>query len=472
MPGSTVPTGSAEPKRGMRSPALLLGLVLLFGCLVRFGSGLSKEPSFVDEWAYVSQSWYGPLWWGGKWDDPAWLDYAAVDLPPIPKYLIAASLRLEGRPLPPRMATRAWYADTSARFGDAEYLAVARRPSVLLGTLGVLSVYGIGMLMAGWRAGLLGAVLLLANPLYTLHARRAMSDVSTEAFVLSSVVVGMYGWRGLVRGSRPWRSGLLVAGPAGLLAGLAIGTKLSGGLAVLVLSGLTLLGLLLPRIGSGRKLGMGLSWVGATATAFLTLMVVNPVLVTNPPRAGAGVRDDQRLLERGPIGRARVLMRFRMEVSRSGQVLFPDDALESLGEKLPVVLVQGLGRFGPLGPARSDSTRRFDWAQDWGGVVWGPLVGLGWLGVFSLGYRQWKRGGVPMGWGLAVQAAVTLAVVTVFLPLAWDRYLLSVQPVAGLLVAVGLVSEVEAIWNRSSGREEREPAPAPLSVRSGRPSSS
>jgi hypothetical protein len=211
--------------------------------------------------------------------------------------------------------------------------------------------------------------------------------------------------------------------------------------------------------------------VGASIVGFFTFALINPVLFTEPGRRGGPAWDTFGMLDSGPIGRAVGLMRFRVEVSRSGQVTFPNDALETLGEKLPVILVQGFGRFGPFGPARSDSTRRFDWAQDRGACLWLPLVVLGLLVVLRLGRRQWRSGEAPAGWALGLQGAVTAVVVTLFIPLAWDRYTLSLQPVAALMVGVGVVALVEWGIGRAGAKPGVAAVPRPPSGALGRPSS-
>src|SRR2546423_1051472 len=47
--------------------AIAVGLV----ASVVFASGMSSEPSFVDEWAYLSQTYYADLWLAGNADHPA-----------------------------------------------------------------------------------------------------------------------------------------------------------------------------------------------------------------------------------------------------------------------------------------------------------------------------------------------------------------------------------------------------------------
>src|SRR5262249_2681960 len=112
-------------------------------CVV-FASGLSSEPSFVDEWAYLSQTLYADLWLAGKHDHPAWLEYAGYALPPLPKYVFGVALRLAGYARPGLDAAFAWYADTSSRCGGPGMLQAARWPVVAFGALGCVAIYGLG----------------------------------------------------------------------------------------------------------------------------------------------------------------------------------------------------------------------------------------------------------------------------------------------------------------------------------------
>src|SRR5262249_53319427 len=74
-----------------------------------------------------------------------------------------------------------WYLNVRIQFGHSDELVAARWPSVLLGALGCVAVYALGVLVGDARVGGLAALLLMLNPLYRLHARRAMSDVPVEA---------------------------------------------------------------------------------------------------------------------------------------------------------------------------------------------------------------------------------------------------------------------------------------------------
>jgi len=107
--------------------------------------------------------------------------------------------------------------------------------------------------------------------------------------------------------------------------------------------------------------------------------------------------------------------------------------------------VQGFGRFGPLGPRHSDSTRRFDRAQDCGAVIWWPCVigGVAW--AWARGRRQRAEEEPPTAWAILAEAVVAGGVVTAILPMAWDRYYLSLQPATSLLAAGGLVAAFDRL---------------------------
>ena len=102
MKVNTLPTPHSLPSlRRDSRPRRWAGPVLVTAlALTVFGWDLASEPHFVDESAYISQSFYADLWLQHKWDDPLWLTYAGYDLPPLPKYVIGLALRIEGCPRP------------------------------------------------------------------------------------------------------------------------------------------------------------------------------------------------------------------------------------------------------------------------------------------------------------------------------------------------------------------------------------
>src|SRR5262249_18987870 len=158
--------------------------------------------------------------------------------------------------------------------------------------------------------------------------------------------------------------------------------------------------------------------VMAGLSAWLVFVELNPSMTANP--AGRLPVRLRYLADMDPWERFLFFVDYRRDMSRSQQRMFSHNALESLGDRAAVVLVQGFGRFGPLGPSKSDSERRYDLAQDYGVVIWLPLVLAGLAATLALGRCQRSRGAMPTAWALAVWAGLALAVVTAYLPMAWD----------------------------------------------------
>lgn len=423
---------------------VLVGIVA-FGV---FAHDLASEPEFVDEWAYIAHSYF--LEELAHPRSSRWLNYPAYDLPPLPKYAIGLALLGDGYNLPPITRAWMWYQDTSSRFGPHAMLVSARRPSVLLGALGCVAIYALGTLALGRSVGLVAAALLILDPLYRMHARRAMSDVYAECFILWAAAVGLFAWRRLLSGRMRSIVGVVVLGYAGMLGGLAVLSKLNGGLAVMVLAAWALLAAVLYRFPIGRRVAVAAGMALAGATSFGTFVLLNP-FVTAP-----GWQDVDKEVGRGVIGRCAKLIRHRIEVPRGQQRSFSHNALTTPGEKLAAVAVQGFGRFGPLGrkvfdPRKRiwwfDSRVRFDARQDWGAILWLPVVASGVIVFGRGGWRRYRAGEPPTAWAILVQAAVTIGTVTAFLPLAWDRFYTSIQPVACLLGAGAIV----AAWQRLRG---------------------
>jgi hypothetical protein len=185
-----------------------------------------------------------------------------------------------------------------------------------------------------------------------------------------------------------------------------------------------------------------------------TFAALNPFLTSSPrikwPQGlFAPVGPSTNLIER-----LDVLLRHRMRVPRDQQSGFPEYALLDPKDKIKAVAIQGFGRFGPLGPPRHDSKvayPRYSWERDSGAVLWGPLVLGGLIWSLVLGRRQRIAGRPPTAWAIAIQTVVALVVVTAYIPLAWDRYFLSIQPGSAMLGAMALVG----LWDLATGAFRR-----------------
>ncbi len=412
---------------------------------VVFGFQLGSEPHFVDESAYIAQSFYADLMLDGRRNDESWLDYAAYDLPPLPKYLIGISLRLGGFARPGLSSWSAWFDNTKREFvADAAYL-LARLPSVLMGAAGCVGFYWLAKRALGRPAGLVAAGLLLLSPLYYLHSRRAMSDVPAEAFMMLALAAGLTSWSRWIVGRETWRAVGGMSLLAGLFVGLAVVSKLNGAIAGFILAGWVGLAMVIPRVKLASKVGISIATLGAGFVAFATFVALNPFLTAHPVGTiRPAVRGVAAL---SFLERLDVIKTHRVYVSKIGQHKFPKDALLTLPDKLTAVVVQGYGRFSPLGPRHSDSTRRFDWRQDWSAVLWIPLVVVGLVVCLFRGRDQLRRAEPPTAWAVVVAAMVAFVVVTSFIPLAWDRYYISLQPGAILLGSAAITAPF-ARWFR------------------------
>jgi 4-amino-4-deoxy-L-arabinose transferase-like glycosyltransferase len=406
-----------------------------------FALGL-PDPPFVDEYAYITQSYQPDLIFSGRTNDVSWLEMLGYDLVPLPKFWINLAFRAAGIPRPTPWDALAWYDNTAHRWGTERTLLIARLPSIVLGAVGCVAIFATGSILRDRQTGEIAAVLLAINPLYALHAHRAMSEAGCEAFLLVAVALGLKAWKSLLERG-PSAPSLLLLIAAGCSAGLSILSKFNGILALLSLLGWTCLALALPAMPRAGKLGLCAGTGGAIVTAWALFVALNPFMTAHPP--GPLPARLQAIAELSEWQRFRFLVEHRGQVSSDQQRMFAHNALQSLSDRARVVLVQGFGRFGPLGPRKSDSTRRYDPRQDRGALLWLPLVLAGVITAGRLGRLQYQESRAPTGWGLVVWSALSLLVVTVYLPMAWDRYQLPLQAPAALLAALPLAGAASAL---------------------------
>ncbi|MFO0890408.1 MAG: 4-amino-4-deoxy-L-arabinose transferase [Isosphaeraceae bacterium] len=442
---------SAKPTPSAGSTIRQAGLAGLLAAAF-FALGLGDRP-FVDEYAYITQSYQPDLLLAGRADDPSWLDPLTYDLVPLPKYLINAAYRVAGIDRPRPLDAKSWYDNTAYRWGSTPQLLVARLPSVLMAGLGCAAIHALGSQVAGPLAGWLAAVLLAVNPLYRLHAHRAMSEAPCEALSLIALAVGLWAWKAALSRERGGPAALVAMAGAGLAAGLAILAKFNGMLVLMVLAAWCIFGVLLPWVPAARKGLLVLETGLAILIALAAFVALNPFFTVRPK--GPLPPPLQALAELDTVGRFRFLMDHRLDVSRGQQRLFPHNALLSFADRAAVLAVQGFGRFGPLGPSDSDSTRRFDPRQDWGALLWLPLVlsGLAWAVVRASG--DWRRGVPPLSGLVAIWACLAALVVGTYLPMAWDRYQLPVQAPACVLAACVLAAAGRRLGERFHTRAAR-----------------
>jgi hypothetical protein len=409
------------------------------GAFFVFASSLNAR-FFEDEYAYISQSYYADLFFTGQFNHKLWLDLPALDLQPLPKYLIGLAFRVTHLPMPGPADAWKWY-ESYRTFGGKAALLTARLTVIPLGALGCIALFACGVMVRDARTGAVAAVFLVFDSLYSQQAHRAMADVPCEAFMLASLATALWLWE------RIWAKGagvfaVLFAGLAGVFAGMALLCKLNGFVGLGIVTAWCGIACLAPYLSIGRKLAMIGTTIVTIAVALATTVALDPYYTAKP---------DGKLPERARVLKSKdIWQRFRHQVSKRLEISseqkknFPDDALFDVPEKARVILMQGFGRFGPFGPRKPDSRIRYDFSQDRGMFLWLPLVLVGFWESVRLGCAQIRGALPPSGLALVAWAVCAWIVVTIYLPMAWDRYQLPIQSGNALLAAVGLMR----LWDR------------------------
>ncbi|MGE3819738.1 MAG: 4-amino-4-deoxy-L-arabinose transferase, partial [Isosphaeraceae bacterium] len=294
--------------------------------------------------------------------------------------------------------------------------------------------------------------LVLVNPLYRLHARRAMSDVPCEAFLLLGLLAALWVWRRSHFG-RFGVPALVVTSLGGICLGLSLSSKLSGMLGFMVV-GIWLGVGVLARFSWGALGKYAAAVTGMTLVAATLFVGLNPFFTARP--AGITPPAVATIAQASPWKRFVMTYQLRIDVSTSQQSLFAHNALATPWDKVTTTAAQGFGRFGPFGPAHSDSTLRFDWTQDFGGALWLPWVVLGACWAWARGRAQHREGEPPTAWAVLAQFVLTLMVVTAYVPMAWDRYFLAIQAPSALLAAGLAVAVIQYLRDHVKRRRSAE----------------
>ena len=400
--GMTPALTQAPPAKSARirikatwKPALVFCAAIVF-----FGLGIDTR-YFDDEYAYITQSYYADLFFGGKFNDKLWLEPEAVDLQPLPKYLIGLAFRVAGLPMPVPVDARNWYfpllrRNRSPVWGGKATLIAARLTVIPLGALGCLALFGSGVLVknagggTGCRAAHDQPAVRVARS--SCDVRRAVRGVHARGAGGLAVHVG----GNLVKAlDRCQLAASLACGDPGWPVDLVQAQWLPGAgnhrgmlrALVAVCRGFRL-----------RKLAVTGATIVTVAAALVVAVVLNPYFTAKPAEPTMkGLAAELRT--KNVWERFRYQVSFRLETSKHQKTAFAINALDALGEKVKVILVQGFGRFGPFGPRAADSTLRYDPREDWGAVFWLPIVCYGLYEAIRLGRSQLAAGRPPVARG-------------------------------------------------------------------------
>ena len=165
----------------------------------------------------------------------------------------------------------------------------------------------------------------------------------------------------------------------------------------------------------------------------------------------------------GPWGRFGDMIKYRLETfgrSADGWTNSTRCVVRSPADKVAVFAVQGFGRFGPFGPRKSNSEVRYQLAQDWGLVLWWPLVLIGVFGPFRLGTEAAPRGRAADGLGPADLGGREPGS-SWPLTSRWRGTVtcLPIQAPNALLAAVGMSGDLGSLAAEGGGRREADSQP-------------
>jgi 4-amino-4-deoxy-L-arabinose transferase-like glycosyltransferase len=334
--------------------------------------------------------------------------------PQIGKYLIGIGTYAAGYSAEPYTPYRYnWGRDLSWNRANggvppAHLVAAGRLPVALLGIGACLVFYWLIALVTNPWTATLATVGMVQGGLLAESSRRAMIDTPALAFGLLALVGMVYTLRALRR-QQPRRAAGAAA-LAGLACGLAVGTKLNT-LLILAVCALTLLGeAALAPAWRGRRLPLLCLALVAAGTA-LVVYIANPFLHVD------------------------VLAGLRHQVEMGYLVAtIPFDQLTTPAARVLAVWQSTLD-FGPFARMGLPIDR------------WLLLAGL-----VALAARGWQHRAELRAQGLdllLVWIAVSYIGITVWLPHAWARYYLPLQPCNAFVEAYGLLWLLSSAFVRS-----------------------
>jgi hypothetical protein len=361
----------------------------------------------------------------GRFDDPEWFA-TIVDRtnPPFGKYVFGAAALAGGETLPevPSLARAAGPDDFIPPLFSPElserYLPLlneARNASLAITALTAALLVFLLARRSGIAAAIVGFALYVANFLTATFAATAVFDPLLTLLNFSAVVAALALWSGKRRSKL---AAMAIGGGAGLFAGLAMATRVSGVIALLIALAA---GVARPIVRREWRTVL-LFALTAIIVAGAIPVLINPYYWSTPPEGlvSAEFSSDAALPVR-IFERASLLHRDLEDLL--SRTLRRTETLDGFGER---------SRF---------------FMEIVAGDVQGLLLVLG----ASLAIVLVAAGAVDRGSAEAsvVYAAVaTTIVVAGWIPVAWPRYLLITVPLLSAAAAIGFVRPVALWWRR------------------------
>ena len=425
-----------------------LEVVLLVALGASLLGGVANVPLHPDEtsWLFQSRDLEAllarpmSLAWQGDVRPSAEMTYRLLNAP-LAKYVLGAARWVAGVPSSAVAADWSWSDSwdeniAAGAFPPAGVLAAARTASAVLLVLAVVALYLCGRVLGGRGTGLAAAILLGTNALVLLHGRRAMAEGALTLGVCLALLGLLYAER------HPWL--------AGFAAGLAFAAKTSA--AVWIPLGWVAAAW---SADPGRRSARAVfGRVAAfTLAAVLLTLLLYPVLWAEPLNA------------LGEMWRARQAL-VAAQVAAIGEAM-PWAVLASPGDRAATLLVHLY--FAPLQFAEAANYLRETAASEaaylanpgaslFRGLAGGAvLFGLTVLGIVEGSRRaRTSEPNTRRAIGVALLATgVQAAALVLAVPLAFQRYVMPLVPLACLWCGYALACMVEVVTRT------RRPKPGP-----------
>jgi hypothetical protein len=333
----------------------------------------------------------------------------------------------------------------------------ARAGAVAFGAIGVVLVFALGGFAGGISAGVMAALLVVANPLYRIHATRAMPDIHYCLLLVAVGVMAALMLRPRVGPRVPTR--LLVV--AGFLGGLSASMKVTGLVVAAATLGATLVCRAVVLRGPLREL------IRSTAIVVGTMVLTH--FSSNP-----FYWPDRRLIELRQLAQeiaslSAADLRNLNAGSICEPVLRPQIAnlcnVIALPQMLPAWQAR-LTTVAPVGPRsywrqhrlralhaaflKTYATVPYEWL----------LVPFGAFFCLSRLVRSIRLGRTDPACAPLLFFGANYGLIVVFLPLDWDRYYLTMVVATKVMIALGvwwLVSlALAAMTSKSSEASDLE----------------
>jgi 4-amino-4-deoxy-L-arabinose transferase-like glycosyltransferase len=455
----------------LRAARLGAALAVSSAASLFLGYGLLAEPYNADEGAWMREA--VDCWAAlrqGDFSGPVWsrpnLLYGSAS-PTLPKLVMGLGMELSG--YGPESVPE--FRTSGSLAPDEGPLRAARVTSVLVAGAGI-GVFHLFLSAAfGSRVALIGAALLAASPLWVRASRMAMTDVYGVGFMLAAVAAFAAWRRRDPARLAPGSFARLVL--AGVVLGLAVGSKFSAAGAAFGLGALVLFDGLLktarPGGGSASPAGSAVRALVLTTAALGAFVATYPHLWPDPVGRMSGVlaqwRDVQELRATHRLGAFRgSFAPGTQSFVALGQALLVPGTATGLAALAAVVVAIAL-RLRRV-PADPDARRLVAWslvlpaaglalwaqghtAQSW--ILWLALAGAA-SAAAACGTGDGWRTPNDAAAALVAATAGSLVFILATTYVAWGRYYLPLVPACAVLGALAWRDLGESVGRRGGKR--------------------